>query len=466
MKEDKRTVLNRRNRTATGQTDTPRILTMNQKPTRLPKTHQDFWLSRLRKRKYLARDGKARVEVPTWQARLFHAGREMWYNTGTPIRATAAVRARDAHQFLKVNGWAAWLGRFRPQPEGKPPGSTTVGDYLRAVETTGKLRSRTFLNYQNCFRTIVSGAFGVDGGKAKYDYRGGGNKAWLERIDRIRLAKVTPRVVTGWQRAFVAQAGTSPTATAAARRTANSYVRCARSLFSRGLVGELCGLELPTPLPFDGVELFEAGSVKYVSKVNVQALIAAAKTELKPREPQVYMAFLLGLFAGMRKGEIDLAEWPMVDFGNGVIRLEQTEWLHLKTEDSAGEIAVDPEVLAALREHMPDSRSRFIIESDRPPRNDSPRPYYRCKPTFDRLTEWLRSKGVGANKPLHELRKEIGALVATEHGIYAASRFLRHSDITTTARHYADHKARISVGLGRLLDTTVRLASGDAATES
>ena len=37
------------------------------------------------------------------------------------------------------------------------------------------------------------------------------------------------------------------------------------------------------------------------------------------------------------------------------------------------------------------------------------------------------------NKPLHEMRKEIGALVATQHGIYDASRFLRHSDITTTA---------------------------------
>ena len=61
-------------------------------------------------------------------------------------------------------------------------------------------------------------------------------------------------------------------------------------------------------------------------------------------------------------------------------------------------------------------------------------------------------KGIAANKPLHELCKEIGALIATEHGIFAASRFLRHSDITTTARHYADHKARITVGLGKYLN--------------
>src|SRR4030095_5429713 len=96
--------------------------------------------------------------------------------------------------------------------------------------------------------------------------------------------------------------------------------------------------------------------------------------------------------------------------------------------------------------------------SDRQPRNDSARPYYRADAVFERLNEWLRFKGVKANKPLHEMRKEIGALIATKLGIYAASRFLRHSDITTTARHYADHKTRISVDLGRLLDTDVKPA--------
>jgi len=203
--------------------------------------------------------------------------------------------------------------------------------------------------------------------------------------------------------------------------------------------------------------------------VDVHALIAAARNELKRKDPEVYKAFLLGLFAGMRRAEIDLAEWSMVDWKKCVLKLEETEWLHLKTQDSAGEIAIDEEVVAELRELMPLSKSLFIIDSVvswgtgerkrthiRPPRSDSARPYYRCEPVFDRLNEWLRSKGVKANKPLHEMRKEIGALIATEHGIYAASRFLRHSDITTTARHYADHKSRISVALGKLLDTEVK----------
>jgi hypothetical protein len=58
---------------------------------------------------------------------------------------------------------------------------------------------------------------------------------------------------------------------------------------------------------------------------------------------------------------------------------------------------------------------------------------------------------VDARKPLHELRKELGALVTAEHGIYAASRVLRHADVSTTARHYSDLKTRPVVNVGAWL---------------
>ena len=145
----------------------------------------------------------------------------------------------------------------------------------------------------------------------------------MARVDAIRLERVTPNRVMEWQRSRVKRAGHSPVALASAKRTANSYVRCARALFGRDIVKRLKGFPLPTPLPFEGVELFEGGSMKYISKVNAQALIAAARAELKSEEPEVYEAFLLGLFAGMRKAEIDLLEWDLVDFQNGVINLEE-----------------------------------------------------------------------------------------------------------------------------------------------
>lgn len=457
--EQRRTVENLQNRTETVQQP-------YSKPNKhLPKTHVDYWKSRLVKRTF-KRDGKT-FEVPDWQVRLWSGENQAWFNLGTTNQAAAAQKAKAIYTYLEANGWEATLAEFKAGTHGAPTSKLTVGEYLRAIQKDGTLRLRTFLNYQNCFRTIVAGAFGVkDDADARFDYRSGGNQKWTERIDHIRLERVTQQRVTKWKQNFLSKAGKSPVAIASAKRTANSYVRCARSLFSPDLTQKLKGVTLPARSPFDGVKLFEFGSMKYVSRVNVQALIAAAKAELKKAEPEVYKAFLLGLFAGMRKGEIDLVEWRMADLDNHVIRLEETEWLQLKTKDSAGEITVDEELSAELREMKPSSKSQFILTSDRPPRNDSARAYYRCERIFDRLNEWLRSKGVRANKPLHELRKEVGAIVATKDGIYAASRFLRHSDITTTARHYAQHKARISTGLGELLNTEIKPASIKAAGEA
>jgi hypothetical protein len=71
---------------------------------------------------------------------------------------------------------------------------------------------------------------------------------------------------------------------------------------------------------------------------------------------------------------------------------------------------------------------------------------------FDTLTAWLREQGVDAMKPLHEMRKELGALITQKHGIYAASRALRHSSIETTARHYVDKKERTTVDIGEWLE--------------
>ena len=431
--------------------------------------HRKRWEKRL----YTPKSGG--IELRKLAVRIQHLGRREEFRFDTTNRQKAAEDALVIFRFLSANGWEATLAKFKPQGEA-PKGDVTIGDYCGAVLKLNRLRLRTFLNYRNCLRTIAAEVFGAkpEKGMSKFDYRSaeGGNARWAARIENHRLEDLTAEHITTWKRQRIARAGASPTAMASARRTVNSYIRCARSLFSPAITKELKGLMLPDPLPFHGVELEETGSMKYRSSINPQLLIAAARNELKGTDVEAYKAFLLGLFAGMRKGEIDLAEWRMLDFAANVLRLEETEWLHLKTHDSAAEITVDPEVLQELRSMMPAPSDipspwpQFILVSDRPPRPESVRAYYRCDETFRRLAAWLRSKGITANKPLHELRKELGALIATEHGIYAASKFLRHSDITTTARHYADHKQRISVGLGKFLETPIKPAESTATKAS
>jgi hypothetical protein len=104
--------------------------------------------------------------------------------------------------------------RHLPNKPGLEPRSEgvveTVGQFIQAIETTSSAHGRTFGEYIRSFRRIVAEAFGIDDPK-KYDYRRGGHTGWIERIDAIPLAKITPQKVQGWKVDFLARAGRSPT---------------------------------------------------------------------------------------------------------------------------------------------------------------------------------------------------------------------------------------------------------------
>tara|TARA_R110002096_G_scaffold106511_1_gene234014 strand:- start:525 stop:947 length:423 start_codon:yes stop_codon:yes gene_type:complete len=139
--------------------------------------------------------------------------------------------------------------------------------------------------------------------------------------------------------------------------------------------------------------------------------------------------------------------WDAFDFDKGILSIEPNEFNHLKSEDSAGEVDLDAEMVELFGSYQLAASDRFVIES----RNLSETRSYRAEIHFKRLNGWLRANGVDAMKPVHELRKEFGALVTQWAGIYAASRALRHSDIGITVAHYTDKKDRVTSGLSGLL---------------
>jgi integrase len=161
--------------------------------------------------------------------------------------------------------------------------------------------------------------------------------------------------------------------------------------------------------------------------------------------------FLLAAMAGLRRNEIDKLPWTALNRDRATLRVEITEHFDGKSEDSIGEVDVDPEFLDLFKGFKSRSRGPFVIQSNVKARPGATYSHYRCKRVFERLNKWLREKGVNGVRPLHTLRKEFGSLVCEQFGIYAASRALRHADIGVTSQHYLDKKARATVGLGRLL---------------
>ena len=421
---------------------------------RAGKSHVDYWTSRLTKRSYLDREGNS-VEVPDWQARISHLGRREFFNLGTPNKAAAAVKARDIHVSLLSAGWDLTLAKFKPD-QVVSKDCATVGEYLDAVKTNSELRLVTFETYARKFRTLVAGVFGVKAGNEKFDYVNGGRKKWLQRVDSIRLDRITVERVEKWKVTYLKTAEKkNPLAYKRSRVTINSVIRGAKSLFADSVVAKV-KFKLPRPLPLEGVSNVPVERSRYRSTIDPQALLQAARSELAEAYPEQYKIFLLALGAGLRRDEIDSLTWKQIDWQRNVIRIETNLHTSAKSAASEGEVDVDPALLAILKEYMRPGAGEFVIRSAVQPRQQpGASHHYRANKVFDGLILWLRSKGVESANPLHTLRKEFGSLIAAQAGIFAASLALRHADIQLTRNHYLDKKQTSFLAIGKLLDTAI-----------
>lgn len=403
-------------------------------------------------------------------------------NTGN--RENAGKVAASIYLFLLANGWETTLEKYAPASAPKKAKPATVGEYIEEAKASASVDPRTLNDYASSFRRIVADVCGIDpaftvtkkakiDGKevqiietrdARYDYRGEAGKKWQEKVNAVRLSEVTLAKVQKWKLAYVREnAGNDLAKERSAKVTANSILRKAKGLFSKNVLPFVeKSLALPDPLPLEGVKFFPRQSTRYVSKIDFGALVGKAFKELpdltpEPREGEEptpgepFKIFLLAMGAGLRAKEIDSLLWRQVDLKAETISIEATPYFKPKSEDSAGVVEIDSEIAEILQGYRAKARGEFVIESNRPPRPNASYHYLRADRAFHSLNAWLKTQGVTAGKPLHELRKEFGSQVCREFGIYAASRALRHADVAITAAHYLDKGERVTVGLGRFL---------------
>ena len=423
----------------------------------VPKTAAAYWINKVHKP----------GDSPHFNVQMHYRGERHRFPLETAENTAAAEKARERFLYLVAHGWPATLAHFKPETV-KQKRPATLGEWMESVKASSELSPSTLTTYCQCLRQIAAEIEEIGDQPAldengtpkrdkkrrivylsRFDYRAGGRDAWTAKVDALPLSVLTAAAVQRWKVKYTAKAGNAPDARQRAANSAATLLRCARSLFSAKIRKYAAAeLTLPDPLPFAGVELPKKGSTTYQSKIDAATLIESANAEL---EGEVFKVFCLGLLCGLRKREIDLLMWQQVDFSKGVIRLERTEFFEPKSEESIGEVDLDPELLTLLQGWKAQASGAFVIESTRKPKHAASRTNYRCQMHFEALYAWLRKHGITARKPLHELRKELGAILASTEGIFAAKSMLRHAQISTTAAYYTDKKRRITAGLGALL---------------
>ena len=429
------------------------------------------------------RQGKGKNSAAYWQDRIFKhdtrgvlsphysmkvafKGHRMNFTTGTGNKEAAAKIAAGIYSDLLALGVEGTLAKHRPQ-KAKSDKVATVGEWITAAGGVSEVNPATLNQYAFSLRLIAGGIAALKKNKKRFGPKGGDSTKYRSMIDALSLETLTISALQKWRLSYVAKAKT-PAERQSRMTSCNSTIRQARSLFSAAIVFHLKDeLLLPSPRPFEippelatakgNPLLFPKQNARYLSKIDPKELLRKANEELATKEPAAFLAMLLALGASLRRGEIDGLKWNQIDFKKGIIRVEVTESASLKTQDSQGEVDIDEQLAALLQGFKAKAKAKdadFVIEGVIEGEMRGPRSWgqhYRANAAFDKLNAWLRAHGVEARKPIHELRKELGALITQEHGIYAASRALRHSNVATTAAHYADKKDRSTVAVGSWL---------------
>jgi integrase len=405
--------------------------------------------------RYWLQDGKLDTTPKSrfYSCRIQTQGRREPFPLRTANKKTAAAKAAEIFGDITALGWEAALTKHKPTFE-KPTEVTTVGEFINAVEAVADVRPATMAGNARAFRRIVADVMGLKATPSRYASRGEGRTDWLSEVHAVPLDAITPDKVQAWKLSLVAKAGRDEGQARASRNSANTIIRMARSLFAKRVLRFVKDkLVLPSPLPFEGVELYARQTMRYAGGVDVGDLLTRARNDLggDPKRVEEWKALLLCLFAGLRRNEADKLRWNSIDFATGQIRIEVQDDFQPKAESSLGEVPIDEELISALRGlRAREPKSVYVLRGE----GDKQRARWngsRAETTFKSLAAWLRANGVNTRTPLHTLRKEAGSLVCQKAGLFAASRFLRHADVSITAQHYVVQKERITVGLGSLL---------------
>lgn len=388
------------------------------KVKKLPKSHKDYWKTRMVKLGHKEVDGEE-ASATMFSVRLGHKNRREYFNLGTANKSDATGRAKEIYTFLIANGWEDTLAKYKPT--GEVLEIETVADLIKQAEEVGGLSPKTRRNYSNSLRRLAGGIAKIKSDKSKYAPSSGSD--WQVKTGQVKLASMTAEKIQKWR---VKQfAGLNPKEKKTKEISVDSILNQSRSIWKHS------GMESP----FAGIK-WKQTTRRFKPTVDAQSLLFFAMEELQKKEVEQFKAFYLCVFLGLRRAEADCLTWEQIDFDGGVVKIEPTEYFKPKggTERS---IPMTDNVLATISKWRKGADKVFVLNGGEA-RPDSEHADYRADKAWKPLLVWLRSKGVESSHPLHYLRKLAGSLMYAANDIYAAQQFLGHSDIRTTIGSYVD----------------------------
>ena len=390
------------------------------KSKQLSRSHKDYWKGRVQQLPYKDKNtGKSEL-ASDYSVRLSYLGRREYFSLHSANEKIACDKAREIDGFLRVNGWDLTLEKYKPKAQVRAE-IETVGDLIEVSKAKAEVRPMTLKQYHGALRRIISSIRGIDSSDASKFSPGGSE--WQQKVDKVKLSVITTDSVLLWRKSQLEKL--NPAERKSKEKSVNSVLNQARSLW------RFSGL----PSPFKDLK-WKGTAIRFKPTVDAATLLYYAERDLEKQHPEQFKAFALCLYFGLRKAEADCLTWKQVDFELEKVRIETTEYFQPKSEHSEREVPIQSSIIAKVSRWREGADKVFVLKGAEA-KPLAAYTYYRANDTWEQLIAWLKSRGVQTPKPIHYLRKLSGSLMyGSQNDVFAAQRFLGHSDIRTTTGSY------------------------------
>lgn len=358
----------------------------------------------------------------SWYRRIKRGGKNYYFDLGTELgEAEKAADAIDALlrlgkdiEELMFEYDHKTMRRAQAGQEGRSSG-VTCGDLCTVALVKGgdaDLKPKTITDYRNKFGHWVKCC-------------GLGGDDWRD----VLLSDLCASRAEAYKRNVAGKASAGGKAGESLRVSYNSTIGAVKAMFGEHMLRLYRdnGLEVPDMAWVKGLEKFRKvdKATRFVppSPEVLEGIITLGRG-WRESDPAKYVVWLLGLGCGLRRGEMEAARasWLVEPGGNPSVHVQAEDGFSTKSRQSRV-VAISRSVWKELRQVANDGS---LLHLDRPQRMLN-----------NEVNAALRACGLREQKPVHELRKIFGCMVATRDGIFHAQMALGHSSPQVTTDHYA-----------------------------